>query len=841
MYRLLIVIFLSACSKPVVQPVIEPVEQPQKEVVQQPRRVIFFIGDGMGMNYVTAAAYAKGEPLNMMGMARFGSTTHHEYEHASTDSAASATALATGRKTHFEGVSVKPGTTKEAEELQENHLQTLMEVAKSQGLGTALVTTSTVTHATPAAFGAHRHNRDVYSDIAKDLVKTGIDVMIGGGRRDFAEREDGLNLLEQLRESGYHIADEPADLEHPEHLNQPMAALLMPGHFPPQLTQERPIALKDMTKHAIERLDRIHPKGWVMMVEGSQIDWCGHALDSPCAIAETLDMDDAVGQALTYARGRKDTLVVVTADHETGGLASADPKQVEPYIAALGGKKALEKSVALPKKEAPEAVYEVAVAPEKWGFEAPQTMTLLWGYLSQASRPYWKESKRFSAAHTITLVGVFAEGPGEHHVVEVQDNADLGAVLKKLIVHPHRIPQAPPQTRPKNVILMVADGLGFASVAGANYVHGDLNVRSMPHHGFASTHASDALVNDSAGSATALATGKRSRYNAVGMVTENGALVSSQSVLEVAEARGLKTGLVSTTQLTHATPAAFYAHVAKRNQTPEIAAQFLGLKDRIQGSDGVDVVVAGGAKDFEKHLQNLKTAGYSVHSTMPETATDRTLALIAPQGLDSATERLAGRSPHPTLAAMTTFALDSLSGHDEGFFLVVEGGQIDWKLHDAVRDSSVIDEIVDFDKAVEIARAYAAAHTETLVIVTSDHDHTISIIDNHYPYQSKQCGVDVRCGGPFKSIELPVNHAGIRNAEGFKDEVVLNAWPEAQVMIQYAWLVQAVKLKKGNGTLSAPHSAHFVPIWAEGPWAHRFGGYMDQPEIGQVLHEWLTE
>lgn len=831
----LLMILIAACSNP--KPTSEnsqAVEEKVSEAPKPPKRIILFIGDGMGMNYVSAAAYANGGPLAMMSMPHFGSTTHHEYEHASTDSAASATALATGRKTHFEGVSVTPGTSAENETDDARHMETLMEAAKAEGLGTGLVSTTVITHATPAAFGAHRANRDSADEIAQDFFDNRIDVMIGGGMRHFNERKDGRDLAAEFSEWGYQVADNVQDMRVAQ--NKPLAAFLTPGHFPLKLTGERPISLKEMTEEAITRLDMLRPKGWVLMVEGSQIDWCGHGLDAACAVSETLDLDEAVGSALNYSRERDDTLVVVTADHETGGLAVITSERAAPFVEKLGGKEKLERAMDLKKGGAPPAVYDVSIPNDKtWTWEEPQTMSLGWGYLSQASRPLWDSEKRFYAAHTITLVGVMAEGPGAEALVQMKDNADLGKTLKSLVAGDAGTARAKETTKPKNVILMVADGLGHSGLAAATYVHGELKLRELPHQGFVSTHGTDRLVNDSAATATALATGKRTRYNAVGMFPENGELKSAKSVLEAAESLGLRTGLVTTTQLSHATPAAFYAHVNKRSQTGDIAKQFLDLKNRVEGTDGIDVALGGGKADFGPHLDALKTLGYSVSETWPVEPQSKLFGVFADQGLDSAEKRLKGESKHPPLAAMTDVALKSLP-NEKGFFLVVEGGQLDWRLHEAARDMSVIQEIVDFDQAVEVAKRFVDENPDTLLIVTSDHDHTLSVIDNHYPFTGNRCGAEARCGGTFESIELPVNSKSVRNAEGFVDKQVRGDWADSVIMLQYAWLVQQGKLK--GASKSAPHTAHFVPIFAYGPWAYRFEGYLDQPQIGQILLEW---
>jgi alkaline phosphatase len=225
-----------------------------------------------------------------------------------TDSAAGGTALSAGKKTR-NGVL--------AEDTLGNKMKTILEIAEENGLKTGLVSTSTITHATPASFIAHSSSRNNYEDIAKAFLDTDIDVFIGGGYLNFSARKDSLNLIDSLEIRGYQIA---RSMEEVEQVKQgKLAALLADGHMP-SIINGRGNMLPQATEAAINLLSD-SDKGFFLMVEGSQIDWGGHANNQEYVVTETLDFDQALGKALDFARADGNTLVIVTADHETGGMS----------------------------------------------------------------------------------------------------------------------------------------------------------------------------------------------------------------------------------------------------------------------------------------------------------------------------------------------------------------------------------------------------------------------------------------------------------------------------------------------------------------------------------------
>lgn len=275
-----------------------------------PANAILFIGDGMGFEHVRAAGmYSSGSPgtLAFEGFPRTGSVSTHEICGGVTDSAASSTAMATGAK-------VRPGVISTALPGDGSELMTLVEYFNELGKSTGLVTTAFLTHATPAAFGAHEPRRDNYTGIASDyLAASRPRVLMGGARHityqdaaaaGYAVVEDRAGLLALDTES----AGSVAGLFGSDHMP---FAYDGPGGLP---------SLSEMTSAALDILDN-DPDGFFLMVEGGRIDHASHQGDIARAVLETVEFSGAVRSALEWAAGRTDTLIIVTADHETGGLA----------------------------------------------------------------------------------------------------------------------------------------------------------------------------------------------------------------------------------------------------------------------------------------------------------------------------------------------------------------------------------------------------------------------------------------------------------------------------------------------------------------------------------------
>jgi alkaline phosphatase len=271
------------------------------------RNIIFMIGDGMGTAATYAAMTVSDSSLNIERCPVTGLQKTFSSDNYITDSAAAGTALASGEKTNNGVIGMNPKGIK---------AKSILEIAEENGLATGLVSTSSITHATPASFIAHQSSRGSYEDIAMDFLKTDVDVFIGGGYDHFAKRKDKLNLIDSLKVRGYEV-DTSMDMIL-KSTSLKLAGLTAPVHNPYRLNG-RGNMLPASSGKAIEILNK-NQKGFFLMIEGSQIDWAGHANYADTLIDETLDFDKAVGVALDFAQNDGHTLVVVTADHETGGV-----------------------------------------------------------------------------------------------------------------------------------------------------------------------------------------------------------------------------------------------------------------------------------------------------------------------------------------------------------------------------------------------------------------------------------------------------------------------------------------------------------------------------------------
>lgn len=296
--------------------------EPQSEVV---RNVIYLIGDGMGLAQVSATILETGQPLNIERAQYVGLQKTYSSSHKVTDSAASGTALSTGTKTYNAAIGVDPDTLP---------LRSILEKASERGLSTGLIATYRITHATPAAFIGHVEHRDMEQEIAADFLKTNITFFAGGGRDMFEEREDGRNLSEELKENGYQIVYTMDQLNGVT--EGKVAGLMQEAHFPRIINGRDPEFLVKTTEKALDILSQ-NTQGFFIMIEGSQIDGGGHANSVEEVVTETVDFDLAVKAAFDFADRTPGTLVVVTADHETGGLTiTADEKGVKFHFSTDG-------------------------------------------------------------------------------------------------------------------------------------------------------------------------------------------------------------------------------------------------------------------------------------------------------------------------------------------------------------------------------------------------------------------------------------------------------------------------------------------------------------------------
>lgn len=301
---------------------------------QQAKYVFYFIGDGMGVNQVNGTEMYLAEQEGRIGVTPLLFTTFPVASVATTfsttnsvtDSSAAGTALATGAKTYNGAIGMDD---------QKNVLQTVAEKAKKAGKRVGVTTSVSVDHATPAAFYAHQPNRSMYYEIALDLPKAGFDFYAGGGflkPHTTFDKKKAPSIFPIIEEAGYTVARGLDEYQEKATAAKKMVLIQKEGArldcLPYAIDRkEGDLTLAQITESAISFLTKEKNKGFFLMVEGGKIDWACHGNDPATAFEEVIDMDNAIKVAYEfYKKHPKETLIVVTADHETGGLGLGTDK-----------------------------------------------------------------------------------------------------------------------------------------------------------------------------------------------------------------------------------------------------------------------------------------------------------------------------------------------------------------------------------------------------------------------------------------------------------------------------------------------------------------------------------
>ncbi len=394
------------------------------------RSAVLFIGDGMGPAYVTVTRVARGGSRGALRMDRLPYTAlsrTYSADSPVTDSAAAATAMACGQKT-VNGVLDEDASAVHGKQ-DGARLESIALWAKKRGLRVGLVTTTTVTHATPAAFYAVEKDRDNEAGIARQAVASRIDVLLGGGRKFFP---DDLRAL--ARSGGWTIVETEQDLDAVATLDRHVLGLFAEGHLPYQETIElarnqkagdaaasvppegRGVpTLPEMTRWAVDRLKR-SGLPFLPMVEGGRLDHAGHANWARTLVDETAAFDESVGIAVDRL-DPKTTLVLVTADHETGGLA------LNGYPDEKDGLWSTYRDPQGDKEDAPYPVLSFTSGP---------------GTAKQSGHPpHGPEDPRpsgiplASAAHTGVDVALYAWGAGAERVHGTLENTEVYRILRE--------------------------------------------------------------------------------------------------------------------------------------------------------------------------------------------------------------------------------------------------------------------------------------------------------------------------------------------------------------------------------------------------------------------------
>jgi len=309
-----VVLFNCGSSRPVMGGGETPIHTiPNPHQGKPAKNLILMIGDGMGLTQVTAGIYQNNNFLNFEKFPVTGLMKTHSYDNLVTDSAAGGTAMACGVKTYNNGVGVdKDGIP----------VKSILEEAEEKEMMTGVVVTSALVNATPASFMAHQKLRAFTEPIAEEIANSGVDFLVGGGKKYFDRRmSDDRDLSKEMEAKGYQIEDFINNQRIQDVKIKPGKKLVYFTADDDPLTKiTGRNYLPYASKMGAEFLKSRSENGFFMMIEGSQIDLGGHATNFKYVMTELLDFDETIKKVLQFAEEDGETLVVVTADHETGGL-----------------------------------------------------------------------------------------------------------------------------------------------------------------------------------------------------------------------------------------------------------------------------------------------------------------------------------------------------------------------------------------------------------------------------------------------------------------------------------------------------------------------------------------
>ncbi|SET30442.1 alkaline phosphatase [Thalassotalea agarivorans] len=413
---------------------------------EKPQNIIMVVADGMGPNYVAAYRYYMDNPNTPMVettvfdkyLVGSNSTYPHKVSGYVTDSAASATALATGVKTYNGAIGV---------DINKKPLESVLVAAKKQGKKTGIVVTSQINHATPASYMAHNEHRRNYNAIADQYIDNGInaDVMLGGGWAYFIR--DDRNLVAEFKAKGFQYIDAYEQLDS-TNKTKPLLGLFADKGLPFAIDDNNPTRLAKLTGTALKHLK--NDKGYFLLVEASQVDWAGHGNDIAAAMAEMHDLAKTIELLEGYVKQHPNTLVVLTADHETGGMSLArdgdyawNPDQVKQVtasadkiadaflsqrlstddITALFGSELTRDEIKLINRA--QTMLSPTLKGQKRTRELSKTIKSI---IDLRSNTGWT-----SSGHTAADVPVYAFGHSATQFAGAKDNTDMAKILFQLI------------------------------------------------------------------------------------------------------------------------------------------------------------------------------------------------------------------------------------------------------------------------------------------------------------------------------------------------------------------------------------------------------------------------
>ena len=414
-----------------------------------PKNVIVFIGDGMGFSIIDLSRIilqGKENYLNFETVPTVGIAKTYCANNLITDSAAAGTALACGQKTNKGYLGL---------DTNENILHSLVDICHNMGKSTGVVTNVTITHATPSAYLAHINKRNERKIAEQYLKNTNYDLVLGGGWGYFlpstekdSKRNDNLNLLQKLYDHNFNVALNKEDLIKASTENKKLIGMFAPEDLPYRI--DRPYypstipTIVDMTKHAIQFLSK-NENGFFLMVEAGKIDWAMHAHDAGTAVQEIADLQEAYQVALDFLAKNPDTLIIVTADHETSGCALGIGKDLNlkkfkkqkasaAYIASFLNnksekeiKKILHKFAHL-KKVPNKAMKKLLQKTDSKEWYSPEKTKVITELIAKKAHIGFT-----TPSHSGQSVGVYATGAGHNAFSGVYENFEIAKKIIQLL------------------------------------------------------------------------------------------------------------------------------------------------------------------------------------------------------------------------------------------------------------------------------------------------------------------------------------------------------------------------------------------------------------------------
>ncbi|SFB13980.1 MULTISPECIES: alkaline phosphatase [unclassified Bacillus (in: firmicutes)] len=443
--------------------------------------------------------------------------------------------------------------------------------------------------------------------------------------------------------------------------------------------------------------------------------------------------------------------------------------------------------------------------------------------------------------------------------IAVLSTVAFGGLIGTFAQPETKVEAANPPAEIKNVIFLIGDGMGVSYTSAHRYLKDDPATKGIVERtefdqslvGQQMTYPEDPTQNvtDSASAATAMSSGIKT-YNAAIAVDNDKSEV--KTVLEAAKEVGKSTGLVATSEITHATPASFGAHDDHRKNMNAIADDY--YNELVNGEHKIDVLLGGGVSNFVRPDRNLteefKKDGYSYVTNKEQLLNDKNeqvLGLFAPGGLPKMIDRT---EEIPSLQEMTTSAIERLNKDKDGFFLMIEGSQVDWAGHD--NDIvGAMSEMEDFERAYKAAIEFAKKDKHTLVVATADH--------STGGYSIGANGVYNWFGEPIKAAKRTPDFMAAEIAKGEDVETTLKTYIDQNLLALTTAEIQSVKdaavskktadidnaietifnNRSHTGWTTGGHTGEDVPVYAFGPYKERFAGHKDNTDHAKIIFEIL--